>query len=190
MDIKNLYEIEKLDDLIRHISKVRESGILLGRRLINRGIENNSSSDISIGHQLIARVHIHDNSKFYGMEWKYMGKNEQNGEMLKEAILHHQSVNDHHPEYWRDVNKDMPAIAIAEMICDWKARSEEFGTSLKDYIKDTALNRFNIPPTGRVSKIIKDYVDLLLDDDFSKKKKKSSKNKETSDENISDNRPS
>ncbi|SVC81897.1 uncharacterized protein METZ01_LOCUS334751, partial [marine metagenome] len=54
-----------LKSLIRHIDNVRASCLLLGERLI----ENDKDE---LGLQLIANGHIHDASKFYGIEWEYL----------------------------------------------------------------------------------------------------------------------
>src|SRR5712671_1729606 len=56
---------EHLDNLVRHIELVREAGLLLGKRLMRQGEEE-------FGRLLIARVFVHDASKFYGVEWKYL----------------------------------------------------------------------------------------------------------------------
>jgi hypothetical protein len=65
----------------------------------------------------------------------------------------------------------MPPDAIAEMVCDWYARSQEMGTDLRAWIKEEALKRYDIPPTGRVAKLVKKFVDLLLDPPLKDKKK-------------------
>lgn len=65
-------------------------------------------------------------------------------EEKNKATLHHITTNEHHPEYWLDNKEDanidpkdrdksvkvvdasrMPPIAIAEMVADWQAMSEE-----------------------------------------------------------------
>ena len=53
-----------LKSLIRHINHVKEDSYLLGEALISKGEE--------LGLQLIANGYIHDNSKFYGVEWLYI----------------------------------------------------------------------------------------------------------------------
>ena len=84
-------------------------------------------------------------------------------------IFLHQQFNIHHPEYWGGV-LFLPPVAIAEMVCDWKARSEEKGSGFQEWIKDEAFKKYDIPPTGKVAKLIKKFVDLILDPPFKKMK--------------------
>jgi hypothetical protein len=60
----------------------------------------------------------------------------------------------------------MPEIAIAELVCDWYARSQEFGTSLRDWIRDVAISRFQIDPGSERYRWVMEFVDLLLDPPF------------------------
>ncbi|MDT8448238.1 MAG: DUF5662 family protein [bacterium] len=43
---------------------------------------------------------------------------------VQEAILHHYSVNDHHPEFYAHP-QEMPELALVEMVCDWTAMAQE-----------------------------------------------------------------
>ena len=146
-------------NVLRHIKNVQEAAKLLGERLIDRGEKD-------LGRILIANSMIHDNSKFFGIEWEYMSAEETNKEKLQLAVLQHVTTNPHHPEYWGDI-KDMPRIYLAEMVCDWHARSVEFGTDLRDWIKNAALEKYGITTQTKVYKTIKEFVDLLLDNPFS-----------------------
>jgi hypothetical protein len=60
----------------------------------------------------------------------------------------------------------MPRIAVAEMVCDWYARSQEFGTSLREWIKEDATPRFKITQDHEQSQWISRFLDLLLQDSF------------------------
>src|SRR5438309_8877509 len=112
---------EHLDNLIRHIQLVQGAGLLLGKRLIRRG-------EADFGRLLIARVFVHDATKFYGVEWKYLHAGKDVPEdQLALAIQQHRETNQHHPEYWSGLHR-MPDIAVAEMVCDCYARAQEFGT--------------------------------------------------------------
>jgi hypothetical protein len=150
---------EHLDNLVRHIGLVREAGLMLGKRLIRQGEEE-------FGRLLIARVFVHDASKFYGAEWKYLhaGKDVP-PDKLELAIVQHRETNQHHPEYWGGV-EHMPEIAVAEMVCDWYARAQEFGTGLRDWIANHATERFRIDPASPQHRWITRFVDLLLEDPF------------------------
>jgi hypothetical protein len=56
----------------------------------------------------------------------------------------------------------MPEISVAEMVCDWYARSQEFGTDLREWIAQTALARFKIEPGSEVHRWVEGFVDLLV----------------------------
>lgn len=149
--------MEKIRFIARHIRNVEDNCLLLGERLIERG-------EIDLGHKLIANGYIHDASKFHGIEWEQMVPGESNADAakmkLKLAVLHHNHTNPHHPEYWGDI-RVMPRLFLAEMVADWKARSEEFGTSLRDWIDEQATKRFSFSKDEQVYKEIMEFVDLL-----------------------------
>lgn len=148
-----------IENLTRHIDLVRENCLLLGKRLIETGEDQ-------LGVQLIARGYRHDNSKFFGIEFDYLHNGPDTPEKeLRLAIDTHQSHNDHHPEFW-DGLEEMPRVALAEMVCDWYARAQEFGTSLREWIDKTATQKYNIVKRGKQAKQIKEFVDLLLQDSF------------------------
>lgn len=150
---------EHLDNLIRHIELVRDAGVLLGKRLMRAG-------EKEFGRLLIARVFVHDATKFYGAEWKYLhaGKDVPQ-DKLELAITQHRETNEHHPEYWGGISR-MPELAVAEMVCDWYARAQEFGTGLRDWIKEHAVERFKIVKDSPQHQWITKFVDLLLEDPF------------------------
>jgi hypothetical protein len=150
---------EHLDNLVRHIELVREAGLLLGKRLMRRGEED-------FGRRLIARVFVHDASKFRGVEWQYLhAGRDVPPDKMEVAAAHHRETNPHHPEYWGGLHS-MPEIAVAEMVCDWYARAQELGTGLRDWIGGPATARFRIDPDSQQSRWIQKFVDLLLEDHF------------------------
>jgi hypothetical protein len=150
---------DHLDNLVRHIDLVREACLLLGRRLMDSG-------RLEFGRLLIAAGFHHDVSKFFGIEWNYLhAGRDVPKEQLDLAIKQHTQTNSHHPEYWGGV-ENMPEIAVAEMVCDWYARSQEFGTCLRDWIKQNAIDRFKIDLESEQYLWIYKFVDLLLEDQF------------------------
>jgi len=151
-------EQEQLEMLIRHIRKVQDACWELTKKLLKKG-------DIIFARRLIASSMSHDVSKFYGVEWDNLVQSDT-PELLKYAVGHHQQTNKHHPEYWPGGVDGMPRLAMAEMVCDWYARSNEFGTDLRKWIKDEALAKYNVSPQGKVYKVIKEFVDLLLEPAF------------------------
>lgn len=160
--MNNKKTLEHVLNLSRHIDLVRNNCLLLGQRLIEK-------NEDELGIQLIARGYRHDNSKFFGIEFDYLHNGVDTPDKeLSLAIETHQSNNDHHPEFWNGVDQ-MPRIAIAEMVCDWYSRSQEFGTSLREWIDETAITKYNINKRSHQYKWIKEFVDLLLQDSFKKR---------------------
>lgn len=155
--------MEKIRGIARHIRNVEDNCLILGEKLIGLG-------ELDLGKQLIANGYVHDSSKFHGIEFEYMApgcsaENEGAKLKLKLAVHHHNTTNTHHPEYWNGI-KNMPRVCIAEMVCDWKSRSEEFGESLRDYINEKATKRWDFNKDDEVYKEIMSFVDLLCDKPF------------------------
>lgn len=157
--------MNKIRALTRHIRNVEDNCFLLGTKLIEAG-------EIDLGRQLIANGCVHDTSKFYGMEFEniaYSTSNnsqEENAKLkMKMAISHHCSTNSHHPEHWNGI-KNMPRVAMAEMVADWKSRSEEFGTDLRQWINESATKRWDFTKEDKIYKEIMDFVDLICDKPF------------------------
>jgi len=165
-DSYSIVEQERMKSVIRHISHVQQSCSLLGERLILQG-------EVGMGRKLIANGFIHDNSKFYGIEWKHLHDDVkvESPELFASALQQHVLTNRHHPEYWDGI-ENMPRLFLAEMICDWHARSSEFGTDLRGFIKEVATKKFKFTLQGKVYKDLKYFVDSLLDQPFQKSTKK------------------
>jgi len=158
-----LEALNKIKVLTRHIRNVSDNCMILGEKLIQQG-------DIELGQQLIANGFSHDLSKFKGIEWKELTANnaednESSKIRLRIAIEQHNSTNTHHPEFWGSI-KAMPLIYLLELLCDWKARSEEFGTSLIDYINNKAMKRFKFEKSDEVYKALIKYHDILCEKPF------------------------
>lgn len=115
-------EWDKVKTLIRHIENVKDNMLLLAEKTMEQG-------NSSLSRQLLGRAYRHDNSKFFGVEWEGLIKDSK---MLDVAIRNHRELNDHHPEYWGGVD-NMPEVCLIEMVCDCKARSEEFGTDFLEW---------------------------------------------------------
>lgn len=151
---------DHIDNLVRHIGMVQENCLLVGQRLIKAG-------RIEFGVRLIQRGFCHDNSKFEGLEWQTLHQdNSIPKELLKLAIENHQQSNDHHPEYHLGI-QNMSEICIYEMVMDWAARSQEFGSSLKGWIQDKAITKYNIDINGTQYKQINECLDILFEGSFS-----------------------
>jgi hypothetical protein len=156
--------MEKVRALTRHIRNVEDNCLILGEKLIANG-------EVELGHHLIANGFVHDASKFFGIEWDELvigppTKEHEAKLKLKLAIYQHQKTNPHHVEYWSGGIIEMPDVYLAEMVCDLKARSEEFGTSLMDYINEVGVKRWSIDKEHNCYKKIVKFVELLCQTPF------------------------
>ena len=155
--------IDKLRAIIRHIKNVQDNCILLGESLINNG-------EIELGKQLIAHGFIHDASKFNGIEFDFIDPVVPKEDIVKLkfklAIYQHQKTNPHHVEFWNNGIKEMPSVYLAELVCDFKSRSEEFGTDIREYIKNIALPKWKISKEDLVYKEVIRFVDILCNKPF------------------------
>lgn len=155
----------RFSNLTRHINHVSENCEVLGRKLINNGEE-------ALGLSLVAHGKIHDNSKFYGIEWEYLNDNEwplpphKSAEKFYEALRQHTKNNKHHPEAWVDGVFEMDRLHLAEMVCDWQARSSEQGSCLVDWVKMVGTKKFKFTERDDVYKTIMDFIGQLLDRRF------------------------
>lgn len=154
----------KIHAIARHIRNVEDNCLIIGEKLIQNG-------DIELGRQLIANGFIHDASKFHGIEFENLSITDGNKEesfklKLKLAIQHHQLTNPHHVEYWSAKIENMPDVYLAELICDLKARSEEFGTSLMDYIDNTGLKKWGIDKENKTYKRMIEFVNMVCEKPF------------------------
>jgi hypothetical protein len=151
---------EHLENLIRHINLVRDGCILVGKKLISKG-------DTDLGRLLIWRGFQHDISKFIGIEFDFLhnGKS-QDKEKLNLAIKHHTFSNEHHPEFWSNNINNMPKLYVMEMVIDWYARAQEFGTDLKEWVEEKAIPKFNISKESDQWKWIEETINLLIDNYF------------------------
>lgn len=147
--------IDKIEMVMNHILNVQTNCYKLGIKLIKKG-------EFELGRNLICNGQIHDNSKFKGIEFDHLFYDDP---LLSEVIRHHQSINPHHPEYWGSIH-DMPKVYVAEMVCDWYARSCEFGTSFLDWINIKAPGKFSYTEHDKVFITIKEMASLLLNRSF------------------------
>jgi hypothetical protein len=146
--------------LLRHIRNVQDECQLLAERLLEQGKHD-------LARALLANGMLHDNSKFRGVEWDYLSEEAKakTPDQFRAAVQQHQETNPHHPEYWGGID-NMPNVYIAEMVCDWKARSAEFGTDLREWVKTKASKRWGFTTQGRAYREIKQFLDVLLDPRF------------------------
>ena len=142
-----------------HITLVRQTAETLWERLCDIG-------ELELAKKIAYRASTHDASKFTGLEFENLHLTNFKDDNLINAVNQHRSTNDHHPEFHVNGIKDMSREQIAEMVCDWSARSKEKGTGLREWIKEDATKRFNFTLQSKCYKDIKFFVDLLLDAPF------------------------
>lgn len=159
-------EDNRLTTLLLHVNAVQENCLLLGNKLIDAG-------EVDFGIKLIANGRIHDYSKFFGIEFEYLNDNawpypdnDPRKPLFLEALHHHTKTNPHHPEYWGNI-QEMSRLYLAEFCCDIKARSNEQGTDLREWIRDKATDKFHFKVNSKTYKQIKYFIDLLLQKKFS-----------------------
>tara|TARA_Y100000310_G_C20697629_1_gene826822 strand:+ start:2844 stop:3311 length:468 start_codon:yes stop_codon:yes gene_type:complete len=104
--------------------------------------------------KLIYRAFVHDISRYRPSETKYFSsvvyvdnKKVTFGSrryfavirLIKPGIDLHRFRNRHHPEFHKNGFKDMSAIDILEMMCDWKAAARRHGDG--DVMKSLEINQ-------------------------------------------------
>lgn len=148
--------LDKIGAVMEHIKHVQDNCNKVGVKLIELGETN-------LGRELIKNGQIHDNSKWEGIEWEHLFGDDP---LLRVAIKHHQSINPHHPEFWGGGIHDMPDIYLAEMVCDWAARSQEFGTSLRDWVSEKSTAKYGYTMEDKVGVSIMKFLNLLCSKPF------------------------
>ena len=152
--------LKRLESVLDHIERVRRNALSLAESLIDQGEE-------SLAVALMRNALAHDQSKLGGLERDHLAVNADGGDrtMLEQAVAHHNRTNPHHPEYWGGI-QHMPQVYLAEAVCDWKARSSEFGTSLHEWIEREAGKRYGFTSKDRVYRDIRRYVKMLVGPGF------------------------
>lgn len=107
---------------------------------------------LKLGIDLLKRAANHDNSKFNNDEFKNMAQILNSDECFKnaeyklspeekKAIETHWKHNKHHPEYFENL-EDMTELDMLEMVCDWYARSLQYGTDFIEFVRTRQKVRF------------------------------------------------
>jgi hypothetical protein len=151
-------DLEKVESILRHVRNVQDNAILIAKKLIEKG-------EVVTGKLLITNSLSHDLSKFHGIEWDDLSKSTKNKSKLSVAISNHNRCNPHHPEFWPSIH-EMPRVYVAEMAADWKSRSEEFGTSIRQWIDEKATERFSFKKSDKIYEEIMEFVDMICEKPF------------------------
>lgn len=107
----------------------------------------------TVAKELTDRGSTHDESKLSPEEMPYFAKHipelnkveygspeyKQAMKDMKPAIDHHNEVNRHHPEHFKDGMKGMNLVDLAEMVADWKAAAKRYPNG--DAVKAMDMNQ-------------------------------------------------
>ena len=161
--------IENKDKIIEHISEtmLHKSYVIRACLKMSKILIQENKVDLAL--LLLQRSNIHDNSKLvgpelellstlYGNQESFINPNIQLSAQQREIIEKHWENNRHHPEHFENV-LDMSELDIIEMVCDWYARSLQYGTDFIEFIKTRQETRFHFP-NEMFMKILK-YCEIL-----------------------------
>jgi hypothetical protein len=157
-----LYTFEEhVADLKAHIGRVQANAADLAMKLADQG-------KTEFARILLAHAHVHDASKWHGIEWEVLHTGpDVDTALLRKAVEQHQKVNLHHPEAWGHLS-EMAPVYVAEMVCDWLARSQEMATDLRHWVRVTASQRFEFDRAAKQAAEVADFLDLLLPKKFAR----------------------
>ena len=136
------------EDTILHKKIVMDTCLLLSEYLMQH-------KKFELGTQILKRGCDHDNSKFDTEEFRklsnilkaeskeaFTNASIQLSPDERKAIEYHWKHNRHHPEFFENPSEEMGELDIMEMVCDWFARSLQFGTDFIPFIMERQENRF------------------------------------------------
>jgi len=139
-----------MNDTLIHRSFVLE----IGNKVVLHLLEKRK---VEYARILAERVASHDLSKFTKNEFYGMAKFADDVAALKDPnvtkvasdekmvyIRKHYEVNDHHPEFYKDIT-EMEEAAMMELAIDWYARSKQYGTDVLECLEIRQANRFHFP---------------------------------------------
>lgn len=149
-DTSYMTDYEKMfQDTYVHKQYVKKACAKLADYLKSKGIEEHAKL-------LLERAETHDNSKvmcedeLFALSTIVNDKscltdpNKSLSQLKQDAIKLHWKHNSHHPEHFKNY-ADMSRIDVMEMVCDWYARSLQYGTDLLDFAKVRQEDRFHFP---------------------------------------------
>lgn len=164
-DMNNVNKVlVMIKDNIEHKKIVLDNCLLIAEHLIK-------NNDLQLGLDILRRGCSHDNSKFEIVEFYKLVSiisdktnssftNPESRLSIREAnaVKAHWSNNSHHPEYHEHVDR-MSEVDIVEMVCDWYARSKQYGTDFMSFVNCRQKNRFNFSEDKY--KLIEYYCNLI-----------------------------
>jgi hypothetical protein len=165
--MKTKDKIQLAFDTIKHIKKVETNCYVLAKAIAE------STPDLAL--ELIKRGRTHDSSKLN--EYELINLNlPNNSEDFRSALKIHHQNNRHHPEHFEYMRKYhgknfrainyMSTTDVAEMVCDWVARGQEFGTGVREWVENEATKKYEFTMDEEIGKTINKYLDILLTPKF------------------------
>jgi len=129
------------DKTIQHISNVNKVINVIVDKLVERGEKHDlsrlESPEVEVfGKNANKKIISDQNSPEY---YRYVDR-------LKNALIHHQEHNRHHPEFFDNGIDGMNLIDLLEMFCDWRASCVKHGDEDIEILRRIEVNkkRFNI----------------------------------------------
>jgi len=153
---------KNLPETLRHIQNVQRNALLMAENIL-KSYGNAADGREEFPYQLMQLGMKHDNSKLAGYELDHLHHQDPRFEAAKKI---HYSRNPHHPEFWENGIKEMTSVYVAEMVCDWAARAQEFGTSFYDWVDNHATKRFGFTKEDEVYREIMYFASMLYGEPF------------------------
>lgn len=139
---------------MRHMEAVRNYINFIITQLMERG-RNHDQSKLENPELEVFEKHTPKIKKLTFGSRAYMA----NLKKMGIAITHHQSVNRHHPEYFKNKMMDMNLVDLMELICDWKASTLRQPDG--DIFKSIDKNQKRFKYSDELKQILKNTVILL-----------------------------
>ena len=139
--------------------------------------------DPSFALDMIKRGRAHDLSKLDTFEFTHLWKKSLK---FEEALKHHHELNSHHPEHHPGGYLGMTNGDIAEMVCDCLARSQEFGTDIREWLFRTAAVKYGYQEDARFLYKLDYYLKILLTPTFDQELEQRAKEMYAKGERMSD----
>jgi hypothetical protein len=146
---------QKLEIILRHIHLVESNMQRLARTMMKDRKE--------FALELLQRSRTHDLSKLSPFEFDHL---HEGALRFDEALQMHREGNSHHPEHRTSIH-NMPEADVVEMVCDWFARAQEFGTDLRKWVWTVATERYDFERSDEIAKTIEKYLNMVLLKPFS-----------------------
>jgi hypothetical protein len=142
------------DETRKHIARVNELLHLMIKGLLDRGVAHDASKlrepEAEVYERFTQRL---SDLKYGSQEYKDCL------EEMKPALDHHYARNRHHPQHFPNGVEDMTLIDVVEMVCDWKASSEQQNDG--NILKSIEHNRARFGIDDQLAKILVNTVNAL-----------------------------